>query len=527
MAETWDAVVVGGGHNGLITAAYLAKNGWKVLVLERRPDIGGAVATDTHVLPGYRIDTGSSAHIMIHQTPVFRDLDLGGHGLEYLEMDPWGYAPSVEGGPAIRFYRDLDRTVESIAAVSPEDAERYREFARAWTGIGEGALRAFLGEPTPPKLIRAFFGKSIPGCSRLEMLRKIFSPYGQMLEESFGNEQLRTAILWLAAQSGPPPSEVGTANFAGWHVMYHQSGMKRAKGGSGALTRALRNRIEADGGTVRTDAPVRQILTDPASLRITGVELEDGERVAARRVVAACHIKTTVDTLLSESALPGRLRERVNQLRIGNGFGMIVRCAMRGLPPYRGEAFDERGVGSCHHGLQLLAASRREIDNAYADYLRGRPPEQPVPLAMTFSALDPSLAPPDRHTLFIWGQYHPYELRNGEHWDEIREREADKLLAAVDRFAPGTSDLVEDRFIQTPLDIERLHGHHRGNVMHLEMSLDQMFFFRPLPELSRYRVPAVEGLYLTGASTHPGGGVWGASGHNTAQVLLKRGRRKT
>ena len=140
---------------------------------------------------------------------------------------------------------------------------------------------------------------------------------------------------------------------------------------------------------------------------------------------------------------------------------------------------------------------------------------------MTFSALDDGLAPPGKHVMFVWGQYHAYELRNGENWDAIAEREADKLLDAVEAYAPGTKAKVLDRYIQTPLSIERMHDMRRGNVMHLEMSFDQMFTFRPMPELSSYRVPGIKGLYLTGASTHPGGGVWGASGHNVAQLMLK------
>jgi len=522
MGNHFDAIIVGGGHNGLITAGYLVRAGWKVAVFERRPIIGGAVCTEDSRIPGYRIDVGSSAHIMIHQTPVLKDLRLAEYGLEYLEMDPWGYAPVPGGeGPAIRFHKDVEKTCESIAAVSPQDAESYLAFTEAWKAINEGALKAFLGEPSPWNLFRSFFGKSIKGCGRIDMLRKIFGPYGQLVDETFENEQLKTAILWLAAQSGPPPGEIASGNFAGWHAMYHQSGMKRAKGGSGALTQALKKMIVAGGGDVREDAPVKQILTDAGGKRIQGVELENGERFEAKTVVAACHIKTTVENLLEDAPLPRRIREGVAKLRIGNGFGMIVRCAMDGLPQYPGEPMSN-GVGDCHNGLQLLCRSRNELDSAYGDFMAGRPPENPVPLAMTFSALDPSLAPKGKHVMFVWGQYHPYELRNGEHWDEIADREADKLLAAVDRYAPGTSDKVLDRYIQTPLEIERLHGHHRGNVMHLEMSLDQMFFFRPLPELSRYRVPSLDGLYLTGASTHPGGGVWGASGHNTAKVMLKK-----
>jgi len=517
----YDAIIVGSGHNGLIAAAYLAKAGCKVAVFERRPIVGGAVCTQDDLIPGYRIDVGSSAHIMIHQTPVLEELALQDYGLEYIEMDPWGYYPVLGQTTSIAFYKDVHKTCESIARVSPRDAEAYAQFVGAWGALNEGVFAAFLRAPTPMNLMKSLFGRSLKGQNRMNMIRQLMGSYGQLVNETFAHEALRTAIIWLAAQSGPPPSEAASGDFAGWHSMYHQSGMKRARGGSGALTQALKKRILADGGAVFEDAPVKRILTT-GSGRVTGVELDNGERYEGKSVVAACHIKTTIEQLLSEAAdLPAFLRKRVGQLRIGNGFGMIVRCAMSGLPEYPGERLNAQGVGPCHHGLQLLCPSQQYLDAAYGDYMKGRPPEHPVPLAMTFSSIDDTLAPEGKHVMFVWGQYYPYSLSNGEAWPDIENREADKLLAVVDRYAPGTSAKVIDRYIQTPLGIEQLHGMYNGNVMHLEMSFDQMFSFRPMPELSSYAIPAIRGLYLTGSSTHPGGGVWGASGHNTAKLMLK------
>jgi phytoene dehydrogenase-like protein len=526
----FDVIVVGSGHNGMISAAYLARAGLKVCVFERQRVCGGAVQTRDDLIEGYKIDVGSSAHIMIHQTPVIRELELEKHGLEYIEMAPWAFAPELDAtagkptGRAIHFYKDVDKTCHSIAAFSDRDAEAYRRFVEAWGPLNEGVFEAFLRTPTPFNLVRGMMGRSLKGSDRTNMVRKLMAPYGQLVTETFENETLRTAMIWLAAQSGPPPSEPATGDFAGWQSMYHQSGMKRAKGGSGALTQALKRRIEADGGQVIEEAAVERIETD-ATGRVRGIRLASGEKHDARAVVAACHIQTTINRLLAEAPLEKELRERVSSLRVGNGFGMIVRCAMSGLPEYPGQAANAAGVSEAHHGLQLLCPSRKALDRAYSDYLAGRPPEEPLPLAMTFSALDDSLAPRGRHTLFVWGQYHPYELAAGGDWDTIAEREADKLLAAVDRFAPGTSGKVLDRFIQTPKQIAEMHGLLRANVMHLEMSIDQMFTFRPTPELSEYRVPGLKGMYLTGASTHPGGGVWGASGYNAAKVILKERRK--
>jgi phytoene dehydrogenase-like protein len=214
---------------------------------------------------------------------------------------------------------------------------------------------------------------------------------------------------------------------------------------------------------------------------------------------------------------------RVRRIRIGNGFGMTVRCAASALPDYLAAPSGGRPHES-HHGLQLLAPTMSYVCDAYADYVRRLPSRAPAVIAMTFSAIDSLVAPPGKHTLFLWAQYFPYELAGGAQWDDIREQVADNILEVLYRYAPNMRGAILDRVIQTPLDLERCLGLLRGNVMHVEMSLDQMFVFRPLPELACYRTP-VHGLYLTGASMHPGGGVFGASGYNTARVVLSDRRR--
>ncbi|MDQ3555960.1 MAG: NAD(P)/FAD-dependent oxidoreductase, partial [Gemmatimonadota bacterium] len=242
--------------------------------------------------------------------------------------------------------------------------------------------------------------------------------------------------------------------------------------------------------------------------------------VRAHAVLAGCHVATTFGRLLADAPEAAGLRERVAGLRIGNGFGMILRCTTTELPRYAGAPADG-SPGPMHRGLQLLCPPAPFLDHAYADYLRGTPAREPAVVAMTWSAVDPSLAPAGRHVLFAWAQYHPYALADGASWDEIREREAERILATVGRFAPNVPGCVEQVHIQTPPDLEREIGLFNGNVMHLEMSLDQMFMFRPLPELSGYRTP-IPGLFLTGASTHPGGGVFGASGRSAAKAVLKK-----
>ena len=539
----YDVVIVGAGHNGLTCACYLAKAGRKVLVLERRHIVGGAVCTQDDLIPGYRLDVGSSAHIMIHLTPVLRDLELHKYGLEYLEMDPWAYYPILGTGTGISFYRDVEKTCASIAKISPKDAEAYRAFVQHWGELNEGIFETFLKPPSPGKIFGTIVKRTLTNIrsrklwSSMDTSRQLMAPYGAVIEELFEHPAMRTALAWLSAQSGPAPSEMATGDMLGWNAMIHKSGAKRAKGGSGALTQAMAKCLLSHGGEIICDAEVKSVFgTTPFAPRwsiIYESQARDGSRdrhgVTAKRVVSACHLHTFFTMLRdgeSDDTAPGlkipeELTKRVARTRIGNGFGMIVRHAVEELPDYGdGPAGPLPGTKDYQTSLQLLCPSMDYLNSSHRDFMFGLPPQKPSVVAMSFSSLDPTLAPEGKHVLFTWGQYHPYELSNGETWDSIREREADKLYDLVCQYAPNMRGKMIARYIQTPLDIERTLGLLRANVMHLEMSLDQMFMYRPLPELAEYKVPGLPGLYLTGASTHPGGGVFAASGYNTARVIL-------
>lgn len=509
----YDIIVVGAGHNALICAGYLVQANYKVLVLERRHKVGGAVVTE-EIVPGFRFDLGGSAHILIHHTPIVQDLQLANYGLEYIDLDPLFFAPFPDGSH-ITIWKDIDKTCASIAAVSPEDAEAYRRFIETWTPVAEATVATFLNPPTPANVIRHLGLGSGIGADSWERLSDILRGYGQLLRQSFRSPKVQAVIGWMAAQSGPPPTEPVSAPFALWHPMYHVSGMKRPRGGSGMLTQALAKMIRAHGGEINVSMPVAKILTEQD--HVVGVETVGGQHFTAKKVVSGAHIHTTLQ-MLEDTPLPESKRNLLANARVGNGFGMIVRYAMNELPNYTALPTED-GAGPQHTALQFICPDLTYLEQAYGDYLSGRPSDNPALISMTFSAIDPTLAPPGKHTLFLWGQYYPYELASGDSWDDIGQREADRMLATLAQYAPNVTDAVIGQLIETPLYLERELGLHRGNVMHLEMSIDQMFMLRPALTMSNYRGP-VQGLYFTGASTHPGGGIMGAAGRNAAKVVL-------
>ena len=285
------------------------------------------------------------------------------------------------------------------------------------------------------------------------------------------------------------------------------------------LTQAMKNMIEAHGGEVRADHPIEKILIE--NNKAIGVKTESGEEFRADTIVSNAHVQTTMMKMVGREHLDDSMFKKVEDINVGNGFGMVIRCAVEELPDYTAAPGDP----DIHNGIQLLAPSVQYMNNAIGDYTKKLPPEKPAVLAMTFSKIDPDVAKDGKHTLFAWAQWHPYELANGLKWDDIREREAQKIYDVVTEYAPNMKDKLIDWYIQSPADIEKKHGLLKGNVMHVEMSFDQMFMFRPIPEMSQYETP-IKNLYLASASCHPGGGVFGAAGHNAAQVILKNNRKK-
>ncbi|MEM6287095.1 MAG: NAD(P)/FAD-dependent oxidoreductase [Bacteroidota bacterium] len=501
----YDLIIVGSGHNALIAAAYVAQAGYRVGVFERRDVVGGAVSTVEHV-PGYQFDLGGSAHILIRLTPIVDELGLEQYGLEYLEVDPLFFAP--HGDHSFYIYRDLDRTVEHLNTVFPGEGDAYRRFVDAWAPFSRSVRNVFLETPSPLAVGKTFALGESAKMDWQNALGSILKPYGETVDEYFTDERIKAALVWMAAQSGPPPTEPLSAPFLLWHPLYHESGIARPRGGSGGLTRALRAHIEAHGGDVYTGSPVSNILVSDGS--VYGIRSGNVD-YTARRVLSGAHILETLDHLLPRSSRP----TAANRMRVGNGFGAIVRLALSKPLEYA----DAPGRDA-RTGLQLVCRDRQQIMDAYAEFLQGKPASDPPIVGMSFSAVDDTLAPPGGEVLWLWAQYYPYDLAGGASWDDIGPEVEASIIDAFESYAPGTRDSIVGSLFQHPLWLERELGLFRGNVMHLEMSIDQMFSLRPSLDMSGYKGP-VKGLFLTGASTHPGGGIMGASGRNAARVILK------
>ncbi|MFQ1001031.1 phytoene desaturase family protein [Modestobacter sp. SSW1-42] len=520
---TVDAVVIGSGHNGMVAACHLAKAGLRVEVVESDEVLGGAVST-VERWPGVRVDRGSSAHVIIRHSGVVEELELERFGLRYIDCDPWAFAPApVPGDPGpdgqpLVFSVDLDATCASIAAAcGAEDAAAYRRFVEVWGPRSAAVVQAFGDRPGAVQLVRNLWPVGAPrrGQPRTpggEIATDFIGSGDALLDRWFRSERLKAALAWFGAQSGPPMSEPGTAAMVGWAALLHDVPPGHPVGGSGGLTQALAARLAADGGRVTLGDGAARLLVDGAdgARRVTGVQTVSGRRITAPVVVAACHVLAT--RALAGDDAPPALADADPPL--GNGFGLVLRCQTDALPTYPG--IGEEAL----QGLQLLCTDRAQLARAHGDYLAGELPREPVPLAMSFSASDPTLAPEGQHVVTVWGQWYPYALADGGHWDDLAEDAAQQLIAAVDRYAPGFAASVQRLYVQTPLKLEQELSLLRGNVMHVEMSLASMFGFRPTPALSGHRVPGLSGLYLTGASTHPGGGVSGNSGRTAARIVL-------
>ncbi len=525
---TYDAIIVGGGHNGLVAAAYLARAGCRVMVLERRHATGGAVGT-SELAPFTRVPT--LAHTVGRIRPsIVRDLDLQAHGLALVAPEVRVFAPQPGEDRAVVLRGDVARTADGLQAWSVADAEAYDGFDRLVRSLG-GFLADVMGS-TPPDIASPGIGDALRGLAlgrtfrglgrhdARTILRVLPMAVADFVAESFESDAIRAAIAWRGVRyASLGPWSGGSAA----HLLMDSAGTDGgaagetviARGGPGALSAALEAAVRMHGGEVRTDAEVVSIATNDG--RANGVVLASGEEVPARIVVAGVDPRRLLTSLVDPVTVGPSLRWRAGNIRMP-GVVAKVNLALAGTPRFTAAGEDERLL----RGRIVVAPGIDALERAFDASKYGRVSDPIVLEATIPSLVDPLLvegAPEGTQVMSVIAQYAPYGLRDGGSWDERREALGDAVIATLESVAPGIGGLVTARQVLTPVDLERDFGLTGGHPLHGEPTLDLFYAWRPLFGHARYRMP-VEGLYLAGSGAHPGGGVTGWPGRNAAHEIL-------
>lgn len=509
-----DHIVVGGGHNGLVTACYLARAGLNVLVLEQSAKLGGGSRTE-ELVSGYRFNTHSAAHNIINATGIVEELELGAVGLEYREMDPFSIAVHRDGA-IVRFHRSVEQTVESIREAALADADRYRAWMadtmpiitamRAGLEAGAGGARKVRRLPATAWAAGQALARN---GGPLGLVQLLLSPYGRVLAQRLTSDRVRGPVSAFAAHASASPTAPGSAIYGLWQAFYHQVGQWHAVGGSQGLIDALAHRLESYGGQWRTDATVARVTRDRQ--RVTGVELESGEHISSSCVITAVDPQTALLELL-DPPLSGVRGEALRATHRSNAVQMLVLLATTALPAYA-----QARPGDCN-GLQSYVDTVDSLADGFAQAEAQRLPDDPIPTyAFTPSALDDSLAPRDHHTVYLACPTVPFRVRGG--WDATKEDFAERMIDTVEARAPGFRSTIVGRAIRTPQDMADELRWPGAHPMSLDVSLDQLGWMRPTRALSRHNTP-VAGLFITGAGTAPVGGIAGSPGRAAAKAVL-------
>jgi phytoene dehydrogenase-like protein len=523
MGGTYDAIVIGGGHNGLAHAAYLARAGKKVVVLERRHVLGGSAVTE-EVFPGFKFSVCSYV-VSLLRPEVIRDLDLPRHGLEILPLD--GTLTPMLNGDYLWRMDDHARALREIARHSKVDAEAYEEFGRAMLQLCR-FVKPILSM-TPPDPLSLTLGdlkalwpmarrfKALDSGDKYNLVQLMTMSAADFLDQWFETDVLKATMsasgiigTFLGVRSP------GTAYVLLHHYMGEIDGAFRAwgfaRGGTGAISEAIASAAREAGVEIRTRAAVARILAKDGKAR--GVVLENGDEITADVVSSSVDPNLTFLKFLEPGHLPEDFLEGVRRYKFRGSSGK-VNMALDALPEFTclpGRGAHLRGAISISPSLEHM--ERAYDDAKYGDYSRHPYIDMVIP-----SLTDPSVAPPGKHVLSCFVQYAPYKLREGT-WDEKREAFGDTVVDTIAQFAPNLKKIILHRQVLTPLDLEREFGLTEGNIFQGELSLEQLFFLRPVPGWARYRTP-LRGLYMCGSATHPGGGIMAAPGRIAALEILK------
>ena len=530
--QKYDAIVVGGGHNGLTAAAYLGAAGLSTLVLERRGVIGGCCVTE-EIAPGCRASTTSYIASML-RPEVISDLDLPSHGLQMVACDPVVQVPFLDGR-FIRWNLHPDKTRESIAKFSTRDASTFTRVDLQLKKLAR-YLQPFFLEP-PPKIesegLAALWellrvGKrfrSITGEEISELVSFLTGSLGEFLDRNFESAEVKTMYLAnnvYGKHGGPyqPGTSLGLLFHllsGGDHELQGFSG--HVIGGMGAITSALAEAARKRGVEIRTNSPVAQIAV--RNRKTYAVVLEDGTEIRTKCVLSNADPKRTFLSMIAASELPEDFRNRISGIKMA-GPCAKVNMVLAEEPKFKGIA---SSWPATERSLFTLVGSLVDAERCYDIAKFGQIPDDLWVDCVVASNVDKSLAPPGKHIMTCFIQYVPYHLKNGN-WDDNREALGDRVIKKIAEYAPNVASAVLSRQVLTPLDLERTYGLTEGNIFHGDLNLEQLFFMRPVPGWAQYRTP-IDGLYLCGAGAHPGGGVTGAPGYNGAHTVLrdfKKGR---
>lgn len=518
----YDAIIVGAGHNGLTTAAYLAKAGKKVLLLERRPIVGGIAVTE-EIFRGFKYS--ACAHLAgSFASEIIADLDLKKHGFELLPLDPLLLALGQEGS-SLAISRENTKTATAIEQHSTADAKNFPAFCALAKNLA-AFLRTLYRVPLPDKGSPGSFNPAeilkigwkfhrLGEKEMYEFLRILPMSSADLLNEWFENDLLKAALAasgMLASFVGP--RQQGTALNMLHHQLGESNGALRTagfvRGGIGYLSHALAHAAQQFGAEIRTDTEVAKIKTQNGAA--TGVILQNGDEINAARVISNTDAKRTFFELVEPTSLDPHFLLQVRNIR-SRGTVAKVNLALNNLPKFK-NSNDQALGGIIHIGPTIDYLERAADDAKY-----GRFSKQPFLEITIPSITDPTLAPAGKHVMSIWMQSAPYRLRK-DTWNEQGDALGDAVVNAVEDYAPGFKNSILHRQVLTPLELEQTYGLTGGHLYHAEMALDQIFFMRPVPGWSRYRTP-IDNLFLCGSGTHPGGGITGLPGYYAARTILK------
>ncbi|MCW5314199.1 NAD(P)-binding protein [Nostoc sp. KVJ3] len=536
--QEYDVVLIGAGHNGLVCAAYLLKAGYSVLLLEKRSVPGGAATTEECLpeeAPGFKFNLCAIDHEFIHLGPVVEELELEKYGLHYLECDPVVFCPHPDGKYFLG-HKSVEKTCAEIARYNERDAKKYAEFVDFWQRSLGAMIPMF---NAPPKSIIDILGNyditklkdlfSVIGSPNktLDFIRTMLTSAEDLLNEWFDEEFLKAPLARLASELGAPPSQKTLAIGAIMMAMRHNPGMARPRGGTGALVQALVNLVTSKGGVILTDQHVEKVLIDDG--KAVAVRVAGGTEYRAKHgVISNIDAKRLFLQMTDKSDVDGAdsdLWERLER-RIVNNNETILKIDLALDEPLRFPHHahkDEYLVGSI-----LIADSVAHVEQAHSKCTLGEIPDTDPSMYLVMpSYLDSTLAPSGKHTVWI-EFFAPYQIAGAEGtglkgtgWtDELKNKVADRVIDKLADYAPNVKSATIARRVESPAELGERLGAYKGNYYHIDMTLDQMIFFRPLPEIANYKTP-IENLFLTGAGTHPGGSISGMPGRNCARVFLQ------